>query len=290
MKASIISSYLLKHGEMENSDESMNRAELFDSIAHPIRIKILKMLQRKSMSFSELKEALGIESSGHLQHHMRRLGDVIKQDAYGKYTISDDGKEIVRFLEIAEQMVMAKPRFKISYSWKKALGLMLGIFVLSLIIFEIWQYSSKQIPLYEKLDLSEDFIIVSGKRFRYLLITTSELENCTRIAFRGVSFTYLAPTTFRIPVRVILGKTDSSDSISEIEVTSTGFKVEHDDGRTEIIPIMPWIGGDTIPAIISIRDYGNVMIYYSPFYIGEPKALVFQIGSKTMMLLVRAEP
>lgn len=269
-------------------DESVRRAEFLDNLAHPIRIMILKMLQQKSMSFSELKKDLGIESSGHLQYHIRKLGNMVKQDAYGKYAISDDGREVIRFLEIAGQLVATKPRFKIS--WKKALCLMLIILALSaLVIPEIWQRLSKQIPLYENLDLSEDFIMIGGKEFRYLLITTSELENGTRIFFRGIVFTYLAPTTLRLsPVRMTYGEIEPSNPITEMEVTFAGFKAEYKDGQSEIIPIMPWVRGeDTIPMLVLIRDHGNLWISYSPFY-GEAKALAFQIGPRTMMLLVRA--
>lgn len=56
-------------------DETARRAEL-DILAHPVRIRILKMLRKNSMSFSELNKALGIESSGHLQYHLERLGDL----------------------------------------------------------------------------------------------------------------------------------------------------------------------------------------------------------------------
>ncbi|MBO3832996.1 MAG: winged helix-turn-helix transcriptional regulator, partial [Candidatus Brockarchaeota archaeon] len=91
-------------------DDSIRRAELFDVLAHPVRIRILKVLQQEPMGFSELKKALGMESSGHLQYHLERLRDLVKQDAYGKYVISDDGREALRFTQLVEQMSVRKSR------------------------------------------------------------------------------------------------------------------------------------------------------------------------------------
>ncbi|RLI23135.1 ArsR family transcriptional regulator, partial [Candidatus Bathyarchaeota archaeon] len=38
----------------------MGSGKVFEAVSHPIRIKILKMLAEKPMSFSELKRELGI--------------------------------------------------------------------------------------------------------------------------------------------------------------------------------------------------------------------------------------
>ena len=44
------------------------------------------------MSFSELKRAVGIESSGHLQFHLGKLAGLIKTDESGNYVLTDDGR------------------------------------------------------------------------------------------------------------------------------------------------------------------------------------------------------
>jgi DNA-binding transcriptional ArsR family regulator len=278
---------LVNYNEMENKDESTRRAELFDILAHPVRIRILKMLQQNPMSFSELKRALGIESSGHLQYHLEKLCDLVKQDAYGKYIMSDDAKEVMRFTEIVEQMGAAKPvRFWRPSTLKKALSLMVIVLLVSIVtIPEIHRVASRQIPLYENIDFSEDFLTVGGIKFRYLLITTSELENGTKITFRGVTFTYLAPTTLRL--RECLWVL-TSKPVSEMEVFSAGVKVEYEDGLSEIIPILLWTGGgEGYAGLVRFLDQGEIL--YSPFYCKEKiRALAFQIGSKTIALLVRA--
>jgi len=61
-----------------------SRAELFEVLGHPMRVKILRTLNEGPMSFSELKRETGIESSGHLQFHLSKLANLIKTDASGR--------------------------------------------------------------------------------------------------------------------------------------------------------------------------------------------------------------
>lgn len=65
--------------------DSIKRAELFETLAHQTRINIIRALENQQLSFAELKRHLGIEISGNLQHHLAKLGDLIKQTEEGKY-------------------------------------------------------------------------------------------------------------------------------------------------------------------------------------------------------------
>jgi len=78
-----------------------SRAELFEALGHPMRVRILRTLQAKSMSFSELKKELGIESSGHLQFHLNKLSGLIRTDSLGNYGLTDDGREALNVAETA---------------------------------------------------------------------------------------------------------------------------------------------------------------------------------------------
>lgn len=84
----------------ERTEESVKRAELFEILAHQTRIRILRVLENHPLSFGELKRILGMESSGHLQYHLGKLGDLIKQTDDRRYALSDDGKEALRVLEV----------------------------------------------------------------------------------------------------------------------------------------------------------------------------------------------
>ena len=65
--------------------------EAFEAIAHPLRIKILKLLAERPMGFSELKRMLGIKSSGKLDFHLEKLGNLITLNSSGKYTLTKEG-------------------------------------------------------------------------------------------------------------------------------------------------------------------------------------------------------
>jgi DNA-binding HxlR family transcriptional regulator len=78
------------------------RAEIFDALGHPTRILILKVLSEGSFGFAELKKKVGIESSGHLQHHLIKLNGLIKTDEYGKYGLTDEGKDALLTVQTVE--------------------------------------------------------------------------------------------------------------------------------------------------------------------------------------------
>jgi DNA-binding HxlR family transcriptional regulator len=87
----------------EGSEEDKQRAEMFDALGHSARIKILRALNKGPLGFAELKKYIDTESSGHLTHHLEKLGDLIKKDEYGKYCISDKGKAALLTLRPIEK-------------------------------------------------------------------------------------------------------------------------------------------------------------------------------------------
>jgi DNA-binding HxlR family transcriptional regulator len=89
---------------MEHVEEDRQRAEVFDALGHPTRIIILKALNEGAMGFAELKRRVNIESSGHLQHHLSKLDDLIKTDANGKYCLSDQGKDALLTVQTVENV------------------------------------------------------------------------------------------------------------------------------------------------------------------------------------------
>jgi DNA-binding transcriptional ArsR family regulator len=87
----------------DDIDQDRRKAEVFDALSHPTRIMILKALSDEAVGFAELKKKLGIESSGHLQHHLNKLNDLLKTDEYGKYTLSDEGKDALLSVQTVER-------------------------------------------------------------------------------------------------------------------------------------------------------------------------------------------
>ena len=91
-------------------EQDKQRAEVFDALGHPTRILILKVLSEGLLGFAELKKKTAIESSGHLQHHLTKLNGLIKIDEYGKYCLSDEGKDALLTVQTVEN---ATPKKKV---------------------------------------------------------------------------------------------------------------------------------------------------------------------------------
>jgi len=86
-------------GQVSNDRQ---RAEVFDALGHPTRIVILKALSEGPLGFADLKKKTAIDSSGHLQHHLNKLNGLIKTDEYGKYCLSDQGKDALLTVQTVE--------------------------------------------------------------------------------------------------------------------------------------------------------------------------------------------
>jgi DNA-binding HxlR family transcriptional regulator len=92
---------------MEEGNEfemEKQRAEVFDALGHPKRIVILKALSEGALGFADLKKKAAIESSGNLQHHLNKLNGLIKTDEYGKYCLSDQGKDALLTVQTVEDV------------------------------------------------------------------------------------------------------------------------------------------------------------------------------------------
>jgi DNA-binding HxlR family transcriptional regulator len=90
--------------EEKEIEKDRQRAEVFDALGHPTRIVILKVLNEGAVGFADLKKKTAIESSGHLQHHLNKLDGLIKTDEYGKYCLSDQGKDALLTVQTVENV------------------------------------------------------------------------------------------------------------------------------------------------------------------------------------------
>jgi DNA-binding transcriptional ArsR family regulator len=95
--------------EGQDFERDRQRAEIFDALGHPTRITILKALNEEAIGFADLKKKTGIDSGGHLQHHLTKLNGLIKTDEYGKYCLSDQGKDALLTVRTVENATDKKP-------------------------------------------------------------------------------------------------------------------------------------------------------------------------------------
>ena len=78
-------------------------AELFEAIAHPTRIKILKILEKEPSTFASLKRQLDLDSSGNLDHHLKKLGSLITMQSDGFYGLTEAGKKALASVGAVEE-------------------------------------------------------------------------------------------------------------------------------------------------------------------------------------------
>lgn len=108
-------------------------------MGHPTRIVILKALSEGFLSFAELKKKTGIQSSGHLQHHITKLDNLVKTDEYGRYCLTEQGKDALRTVGTVENTTDEKKNHKLRISSKKLAALLL-IAIIGSSIGTFWVY------------------------------------------------------------------------------------------------------------------------------------------------------
>jgi len=176
--------------EPENRFDA-TRAELFEALGHPIRVKILQSLEAKPMGFAELKKEVGIESSGHLEFHLRKLSGLVGSTPDGFYTLTDDGREAIRVLKSvptnhAEAVSGARVSIFRWNQWSKPLVAILLVALIALTGVAIYQ--QEQIATLNQ-SLSSAFTTIGGTGYYYENVEPS--LNGSAILFHGVTFTFL---------------------------------------------------------------------------------------------------
>jgi len=122
---------------MSTDDEPYST--IFASLKHPIRRSILRMLSKKTMSFSEMLEILGVSSSI-LTYHLENLGELVGKTDEGKYRLSSFGEAAMSTMMKVEdipatalqQSAGTKPKKMINRSTALALGTICIILIASL--------------------------------------------------------------------------------------------------------------------------------------------------------------
>ncbi len=110
---------------------------MFSSLKHPARRKILRMLADRSMTFSQMLDALGVSSS-HLTYHLENLGELVSKTENGEYRLSTFGAASVDTMKIVEEApaVRSKMGLPLSLKWRS----LLAILVIAVVLFASMSY------------------------------------------------------------------------------------------------------------------------------------------------------
>lgn len=114
---------------------------MFNSLKHPVRRKILRMLGDKPMTFTEMVEELGV-SSPHLTYHLESLGELVSKMDNGKYKLSTFGLASVTAMRGVEDVREVEPKRGLKAFKGKAI---FGIMLMAIVLFasmSVLEYSS----------------------------------------------------------------------------------------------------------------------------------------------------
>ena len=183
------------------------RAEVFDALGHPTRILILKVLSEGPIGFADLKKKTGIESGGHLQHHLTKLNGLIKTDEYGKYCLSDQGKDALLTVRTVENATDKKPisqeksihRFNFKAGLKPVALLLMALLIASsaAAVYEYNQVGVFQSKLAHSSQISDGyylpyegnyskiFVVSTNSSYGYYPIQTYTYSNGTEVTWGG---------------------------------------------------------------------------------------------------------
>jgi DNA-binding transcriptional ArsR family regulator len=118
-------------GKLLSDSEEKPYSSIFASLNHPVRRKILKMLSRRPMSFSEILEVLGVSSS-FLTYHIENLGELVNKTDESKYRLSSFGEAAIATMIKVEEIPRAKPS-RLDRALRMSLKQLLAIVLVALI-------------------------------------------------------------------------------------------------------------------------------------------------------------
>jgi DNA-binding transcriptional ArsR family regulator len=78
--------------------------KIFASLKHPIRRKILQILNETPATYTELLKMLGVET-GFLNYHLEKLSELISKDEANRYRLSEFGKASLNLVKSVESPV-----------------------------------------------------------------------------------------------------------------------------------------------------------------------------------------
>jgi DNA-binding transcriptional ArsR family regulator len=201
---------------------------MFTSLKHPVRRKILRMLNDKPLSFMEMVDNLGVSSS-HLTYHLESLGELIFKMENSKYKLSTFGVATVSAMKGVEEApeVDPKRRLKLSLKWKTVVAALL-VAVLFLAAMSTLQYISLN-----RLAASQDSLAAENQQLLSWGIGTNKvaslLQDVAQIDTTKYKITLLTNnlvyrTDFSVTEEVIKYSLTSSQSNLDVDFR---FRANH---------------------------------------------------------------
>jgi len=195
----------------EDQDDSFNatRAEVFEALGHPTRIRILQALNEGPLGFSELKREAGIGSSGLLAFHLGKLTGLAKPNPEGAYALTDEGREALRIVEASRKQPEGHRGRTSIIHLPQQKAILAGLLAVLIVLGSVAVYEQKQITTLNK-DIPSNVVTVNGTRYWYLNEPLYSVILAKSIIFDGVNFTSIMPNASWYPTAALLTEYNAS--------------------------------------------------------------------------------
>jgi DNA-binding transcriptional ArsR family regulator len=178
----------------DHQDDSFDasKAEVFEALGHPTRIRLLKCLGEMPLPFSELKRTAGLESNGLLAFHLGKLGGLVRLNPEGAYALTDEGREALLIVEASmtsnSERASSPPAFRLPRQKAVVAGLVMVLIVLG----SVAAYQQEQIASLNH-DISSNAVTINGAKYLYRSMSLQSVLGAKSVVFEGVNFTAISP-------------------------------------------------------------------------------------------------
>ena len=118
---------------MSNPESEETYTVIYGALKHPVRRKILRLLNVQHYSYTDLLNKLDLDT-GHLNYHLENLGELVTKTGEGKYRLSEYGKAAVKLMAgVEENEPTPSEKAKNPFSKRKMMRLSQAIAVIALL-------------------------------------------------------------------------------------------------------------------------------------------------------------
>ena len=270
---------------MAEEDESRfdaAKAELFEAVGHPNRIKIIQALDQGGMGFAELKKKVGMESSGHLAFHLGKLDHLVAVNADGQYALTGEGREALRMIQTVREHGPRRRLWGSPLTRRSLVALLLVLVVAFATVAAV-----QQLEIASLSSKPPGTVNLNGRAFWYTAIPLQDLpvDRNTSVLVDGVSFTLIPSNflnrTYLFTVSLLGGTNASGSPVTFSLVTYPDVLVRFADGKTETMyndhvtsyqniinfsfapPNFPWFSNHLSPQVAISENDTAVTLYVS---------------------------
>jgi hypothetical protein len=136
---------------------------IFSALKHPIRRKILKMLEVAPATYTEMMNALGIET-GLLNYHLESLSALLAKNDEGKYHLSDFGEAALSLTRRVEEPASGRGAPGASEGRRMTLGFITGLLIVcvALTSYSVADMDMQLVKGYETIDHGNSWYTPKG--------------------------------------------------------------------------------------------------------------------------------